>query len=142
MIRKLINKLLDRKRKGAIITVASTAGTFAFPYLQVYSGTKAFNDFFSRALSEEFPQLDIISLRPGYVSTQLTLRKRPAFDVLTPIECAEGCLKDLGKSNSTFGNWRHGLFGFVIHAVPPGLVYWLWTKKLGLQLLKERAHQE
>jgi len=82
----LINKLLDRKRRGAIITVASTAGTFAFPYLQVYSGTKAFNDFFSRALSEEVPQLDIISLRPGYVSTQLTLRKRPAFDVLTPIE--------------------------------------------------------
>jgi len=111
MTRKLINKLLDRKRRGAIIAVASTAGTFAFPYLQVYSGTKAFIDFFSRAFSEEFPQLDIISLRPGYVSTQLTLRKRPTFDVLTLIECAKGCLKDLGKSNCTFGNWRHGLFG-------------------------------
>jgi len=40
IIRKLIIKLLDKKRRGAIITVASTAGTFAFPYLQVYSGTK------------------------------------------------------------------------------------------------------
>jgi len=83
--------------------------------------------------------LDIISLRPGYVSKQLTLRKRSIFDVLIPIECAEGCLKDLGKSNYTFGNWRHGLLGYVIHAVPAGLLYRLWTKKLGLQLLKERA---
>jgi len=109
------------------------------PYFNIYSATKAFGDFLSRSLAEEYPNIDIMSLRPGYVSTQLNARKKPSLEVLTPEECAEGCLKDLGKRKFTFGNWRHKVQGSVLHLVPDPIFYKVWTNNLGLKIVKERA---
>lgn len=63
----------NKKTKSAIINIASVSGERPMPFGQVYSGSKAFDDYFSRALSIEYiNQLDILSVRPCAVSTPLT----------------------------------------------------------------------
>ena len=47
----------------------------------VYSASKAFDDILSRSLGYEYPELDIISLRPSEVSTPMTYHKKK--DILT-----------------------------------------------------------
>ena len=42
----------------------------------VYCGSKAFGDLLSRSLAYEYPELDIISLRPSEVSTPMTYHKK------------------------------------------------------------------
>lgn len=41
MTRVLIEKMLQRPKKSAIITISSVLGQYPAPYLAVYSGTKA-----------------------------------------------------------------------------------------------------
>ena len=61
----------------------------------VYSASKAFDDYLSRSLSYEYPELDIISLRPSEVSTPMTFNKKKDILTIGPEECAEGLLKGL-----------------------------------------------
>jgi short-subunit dehydrogenase len=62
-----------RKRKGIIINNASASGRIPTPMLTVYSATKAYMDFFSRALNTEYANKGIIvqSLNPYFVSTKV-----------------------------------------------------------------------
>jgi short-subunit dehydrogenase len=57
MTKRLLPKLLnrfDKKNRSAIINISSITGEYPQPYAAVYSGSKAFNDYFSICLSEEF----------------------------------------------------------------------------------------
>lgn len=62
-----------RKRKGIIINNASASGRIPTPMLTVYSASKAYMDFFSRALNTEYANKGIIvqSLNPYFVSTKV-----------------------------------------------------------------------
>lgn len=62
-----------RKRKGIIINNASASGRIPTPMLTVYSASKAYMDFFSRALNTEYADKGIIvqSLNPYFVSTKV-----------------------------------------------------------------------
>lgn len=64
-----------KKLKCAIVNVASMAGVTPMPYLQVYAASKAYIDRLSLSLNYEYPELDIISIRPGEVSTPMTMNK-------------------------------------------------------------------
>lgn len=67
------------------------------PLHNVYSASKTFVDFLSRALSYEYEKsIDIISLRPSEVSTTMTYNKPIDILTITPKDCAEGLLNDLG----------------------------------------------
>ena len=80
MTHNLLPKLMKRTKPSAIINLSSVAGTMAFKGFATYCGGKAFDDFFSRTLSEEMnlynragkcPKIDVLSLRPAYVDTPL-----------------------------------------------------------------------
>ena len=120
LTRKLITKLLDRKgHKSAIINLSSVLGTHPIPYNTIYSSCKVFNDFFSRALNQEYrKKIDILSLRPFYVSTPATYDKKPCIDTITAEECAEGCLRALGKWDFTWGHYKHAIQGFGYSFMP------------------------
>ena len=62
-----------RKRKGIIINNASASGRIPTPMLTVYSASKAYMDFFSRALNTEYADKGIIvqSLNHYFVSTKV-----------------------------------------------------------------------
>lgn len=67
--------------KCAIVNIASTAGVLALPYFQTYCATKAYVDRLSTCLKAEYPQLDIMTVRPSEVSTPMTCNKE--LDIFT-----------------------------------------------------------
>lgn len=85
---RFIPKLLSRDKKSAIINVASLAGEIPMALHNVYSASKAFADFLSRSLNHEYPELDIISLRPSEVSTPMTYHKKKDLLTIDPEDCA------------------------------------------------------
>jgi 17beta-estradiol 17-dehydrogenase / very-long-chain 3-oxoacyl-CoA reductase len=97
MTRRVLPGMLQRAHRSAIISLSSIAGQRPLLYLSPYSATKAFNDFFSRALALEYTdKLDILSLRPGYVVSNMSKLTEKGGFVLDRYECAAGCLDKLG----------------------------------------------
>lgn len=143
LTRKLINKLLARgKYKSAVISVSSALGTKPTPYDSLYSGNKAFNDFFSRSLTTEFQgRLDVLSIRPFFVSTALNFNKKPGIDTLTPEECAEGCLRSLGHWSYTFGHYKHAIQGFFLDLIPDWIFAQL-ARVAAPKIMESRKAQE
>ena len=81
---KLIKRFLKRSKKSAIITLASGACQVPMAGYHVYGASKIFNDFLSRSLAYEYPQFDIMSVRPSEVSTPMTSNKPTDILTITP----------------------------------------------------------
>ena len=129
LTRKLINKMLARRdaggipAKGAVISISSGAGQRPLLYLSPYSATKAFNDFFSRSLSLEFGhQIDFLSLRAGYVASNMSKLTETGGFVLDRYECARGCLEKLGYVSETYGDPRHAVYARSFFLIPEKLM--------------------
>jgi len=90
LTRKLIKRLAARRTlnfKSAIINVSSAESVYPLPYLALYSATKAFNDFFSRALAAEFKDsIDILSIRPFKVTQSTVAINLKGLLTITPQE--------------------------------------------------------
>ena len=85
----------------------------------IYSSSKAFVDFLSRALSYEYGhKIDILSVRPSEVSTPMTFNKQTDIMTILPKDCARGLLRDLGHEKVTNGHWSHSLQGKLYHSLP------------------------
>ena len=104
---------------GAVINLSSVLCQWPYPFEPVYSSTKAFIDFFTRVLYLEHPQIDVLSLRPGYVSTPLTTNLPTGGMVITPNMCATAALAALGKCSYSNGHLIHRIFGFVFTSYIP-----------------------
>lgn len=118
LTKKLISKLLKRG-KSAVINVSSLLGGRPIPYGVMYSSTKAFDDFFSRCLNTEYRgKIDVMSFRPGSVTSQLTFRRNPGLITLSAEDCVEGCLKSLGKRSFTAGHFKHEWQRIFIDLIP------------------------
>jgi 17beta-estradiol 17-dehydrogenase / very-long-chain 3-oxoacyl-CoA reductase len=110
MTRLLINNMLKRPLKSAIISISSVAGLRPLLYLSPYSATKAFNDFFSRALQLEVGQkIDVLSLRAGYVVSNMSQLKESGGFVLDRYQCARGCIEKLGFVSESYGHVAHAV---------------------------------
>ncbi len=66
--------LIEKKREGGILLVASMAGLMPVPYQSAYSGTKAFLTHFARGLWHELrgKPVSITTFAPGGIATELT----------------------------------------------------------------------
>jgi len=110
LTKRFLPKLIHRTKRSAIVNLSSYAGFHPSPGRAMYCATKAFNDYLSQGLSEEYKEsVDILSFRPRYISTPLTHNIKPSFSVLTTQEAVECCLRDLGKERYTIGSWRHAI---------------------------------
>src|SRR3546814_11717807 len=71
--RKLLPALIARK--GAIINLASVAGSHPYPGGNVYAGTKAFVHQFSLAIRSDLAGtgVRVTSIEPGMVETEFTV---------------------------------------------------------------------
>eukprot|EP01017_Pseudomicrothorax_dubius_P030741 TRINITY_DN3859_c0_g2_i2.p1 TRINITY_DN3859_c0_g2~~TRINITY_DN3859_c0_g2_i2.p1 ORF type:complete len:137 (-),score=37.68 TRINITY_DN3859_c0_g2_i2:135-545(-) len=87
----------------------------AQPYTTVYSATKAFDDFFSRALALEMYQekVDVLTLRPFYVTTPMSAMKT-GFDTITADDCVRAALGKAGYDVATYGHINHSVQGYFI----------------------------
>jgi 17beta-estradiol 17-dehydrogenase / very-long-chain 3-oxoacyl-CoA reductase len=118
LTKKLINHFISRPKKSAIINLSSASAVIEMPYVTTYSSTKSFDHHFTLSLEIEYPQLDILSVRPGYVSTAMTDRKEISFDTISSNDCAEGSLRELGRYSHTFGHVKHEFIGWVLGMIP------------------------
>merc|ERR1739838_25550 len=97
--------------RGHIVCISSDAGKKAFDGLAVYSGTKAFVEFFVESLRREVsPTIKVATVAPGDVSTELTFQQKdadametfgsgPQAEVLEPTDIAEAISFILTRSD-------------------------------------------
>lgn len=113
LTRKLINKLMKREHRSAVINVSSGSAITPLPYYATYGGSKKFNRYFSLSLEPEFRKrnIDVLCLMPFYVDTQMA--KKLKGSKVTPEACVEGCLRDLGNTDVSFGATKHRWQGWI-----------------------------
>jgi short-subunit dehydrogenase len=110
LTRYVAEKMMARSYKSGIINVSSVEAKYLDASDTVYASTKAFTDFFSRGLNFELKEkIDVLSLRPGTVSTKMTGLPASTFTVTKPDATVKDALRDLGHEVYTYGNWRHDI---------------------------------
>jgi short-subunit dehydrogenase len=71
------------------MNITSEAAIFPMTYWQVYCATKSFGHMFSLAMSREYKDsVDVCSVRPSEVSTNMTNNKPNDVLTITSEECA------------------------------------------------------
>uniref|UniRef100_A0A3P8UDA5 3-ketoacyl-CoA reductase n=1 Tax=Cynoglossus semilaevis TaxID=244447 RepID=A0A3P8UDA5_CYNSE len=122
--------------KGVILNISSASGMYPVPLLTVYSATKAFVDFFSRGLQEEYRRQGIIiqSVLPFFVATKMTRIRKPTFDKPTPERYVAAELATVGLQSQTNGYFPHAVMGWVTtKLVPSSIVIFLGARMNRLQ---------
>uniref|UniRef100_A0A3Q3N2V3 3-ketoacyl-CoA reductase n=1 Tax=Mastacembelus armatus TaxID=205130 RepID=A0A3Q3N2V3_9TELE len=134
--------------KGVILNISSASGMYPVPLLTVYSATKAFVDFFSRGLQEEYRRQGIIiqSVLPFFVATKMTRIRKPTLDKPTPERYVAAELSTVGLQSQTNGYFPHAVMGWVTtRLVPSSIVIFLGARMNRLQrtgYLKRRKLRE
>ncbi|CAD8203946.1 unnamed protein product [Paramecium pentaurelia] len=107
MTRILINKLQNRIKKSAVITISSGLAYLPSPFVSVYSGTKAFTNYFTQSLALTSKNTDFLSATPLGISTKM-LANRKGPNIIESNEFVKNVINDLreGKTHS-FGCYRH-----------------------------------
>lgn len=111
-------KKMEEQRRGIIINLSSLSSVAPMPLLAVYSASKAYVDYFSRALSVEYSDKGIIiqSVLPAFVATSMS-KMRPSYMTPTPKAYVKSALKTVGLETSTFGYLPHKLQGNIYQAL-------------------------
>ncbi|KAK1159905.1 very-long-chain 3-oxoacyl-CoA reductase-B-like [Acipenser oxyrinchus oxyrinchus] len=120
MTRLVLPGMVERS-KGAILNISSASGMYPVPLLTLYSSTKAFVDFFSRAMHAEYKSQGIIvqSVLPFFVATKLSKIRRPTLDKPSPGAYVKAALSTVGLQVQTNGYLPHALMGWVTSSLLP-----------------------
>ncbi|KAM3869820.1 very-long-chain 3-oxoacyl-CoA reductase-A [Diretmus argenteus] len=120
MTRLVLPRMAERS-KGVILNISSASGMYPLPLLTVYSSTKAFVDFFSRGLQEEYRRQGIIiqSVLPFFVATKMTRIRKPTLDKPTPERYVMAELATVGLQDQTNGYFPHAVMGWVTTKMVP-----------------------
>ncbi|XP_054633280.1 very-long-chain 3-oxoacyl-CoA reductase-A [Dunckerocampus dactyliophorus] len=135
MTRLVLPRMAERS-KGVILNISSASGMYPVPLLTVYSATKAFVDFFSRGLQEEYRRQGIIiqSVLPFFVVTKMTRIRKPTLDKPTPERYVAAELNTVGLQSQTNGYFPHAVMGWVTtRLVPISIVIFLGARMNRLQ---------
>lgn len=74
----------------------------------------------ARALAVEYPEFDVLSVKPGYVETKMVGYVKNFWSVSTE-EFVDISLKNLGHTVHTEGHWRHRLNTFRLDCYPDAM---------------------
>ncbi|XP_004852056.1 very-long-chain 3-oxoacyl-CoA reductase isoform X1 [Heterocephalus glaber] len=126
------------RSKGVILNISSASGMSPVPLLTIYSATKAFVDFFSRCLHEEYRSKGIFvqSVLPYYVATKMSKIRKPTLGKPSPSTFVKSALKTVGLKSRTCGYLVHALMASFTLALPS----WIYFK-IAMNMNKAvRAH--
>ena len=130
----LFPHFFSRKRKSAIINVSSNAATVPFPYLGVYSSSKAFMSYYSTIMNIELSdRIDVMTLEPGLSPPKASELIGKNIQASAKDEVVIGALKDLGRTNISYGSSRHMMINWALRWTPT----YLREKYLKYSLNKE-----
>ncbi|XP_054367951.1 very-long-chain 3-oxoacyl-CoA reductase isoform X2 [Mirounga angustirostris] len=125
MTRLVLPGMVERS-KGAILNISSASGIAPVPLLAIYSATKAFVDFFSRCLHEEYKSKGIFvqSVLPYYVATKLSKIRKPTLDKPSAETYVKSAMRTVGLQSRTTGYPVHFLMDSILSVMPT----WLYFK--------------
>ncbi|CAL4149801.1 unnamed protein product [Meganyctiphanes norvegica] len=147
---KIVLPGMLKRGRGAIVNMGSIASWKSIPYLQTYSASKAFIDFFTQALAEEVRGTGVIvqGVHPGMVDTnmakgyvKLKYDGKGIPEILFPkvSTYCPSAFATLGKTEYTNGYWGHGLMMYILALIPTSILTKMQTeenKKLYKKSLK------
>lgn len=124
MTRLVLPGMVERS-KGAILNISSASGMYPVPLLTIYSATKAFVDFFSQCLHEEYKSKGIFvqSVLPFYVATKLAKIRKPTLDKPSSDTFVKAAVKTVGLQSRTNGYLIHSLLGWMMSLMPSWMYY-------------------
>ncbi|XP_051040077.1 very-long-chain 3-oxoacyl-CoA reductase [Phodopus roborovskii] len=127
-VTRLVLPGMVERSKGVIVNISSATGLLPIPLLTVYSATKAFVDFFSQCLHEEYKSKGIFvqSVLPYFVATKLAKIRRPTLDKPSPETFVKSAIKTVGLQSRTTGYVVHALMGS-INSILPRWIYFKIT---------------
>lgn len=137
LTRKLINHFRTRPKKSGIVNVSSSGALCPMPFIQTYVSTKAFMDHFSRSLQIEYPDIDVLSVLPAFVSTPMSHHKEVGMDTITQNECAEGALRELGRYERSSSHIKHDILVWTMKITPAWIMNYV-SKNFALPKEMER----
>lgn len=110
----IILPIMEARRSGIIINVASYSALFPTPFLAIYSASKIYMDYFSRALHSEYSDRGIVvqSVLPYYVSTNMIRNPTISFMIPSPDQFVHSALKTVGVETRTYGYFAHNVLAF------------------------------
>lgn len=122
---KLVLPAMVEKGKGVIINISSQSGCRPVPMLAVYSATKAYVEFFSAAVAEEYKSKGIIvqCISPGFVATKMSKIRKPSFFAPSPDTYVRSALPTVGVAARADGCIAHAIQGFLALNLPSWLYY-------------------
>jgi short-subunit dehydrogenase len=113
-----------KRKKGAIIFLASVAAYQPTPYFATYGATKSFNLMYAEALWAELKPLgiDVIALSPGYTRTEFQstagVKLRPPGGWQEAHEVVDVCLAKLGHAPSVVSGMTNYLSTLAVGLLP------------------------
>jgi len=136
---EIILPKMERRRRGVIINLSSYSASYPMPLLSVYTASKIFVDYLSRALQFEYAQkgITIQSVLPAYVTTKMSKIRRSSLMVPTPTTYVRHALRTVGIEARTYGYWAHKLQGFFQDCLIANTLGENFNSKLAFDALKD-----
>ncbi|KAM6157635.1 very-long-chain 3-oxoacyl-CoA reductase [Rhynchocyon petersi] len=124
MTRLVLPGMIERS-KGVILNISSASGMYPVPLLAIYSASKAFVDFFSRCIHEEYRHKGIFvqSVLPYFVATKLAKIRKATLDKPSSKTFVKSAMKTIGLQSRTCGYPIHSILAFVLSSLPSWLYY-------------------
>ncbi|KAH8282119.1 hypothetical protein KR054_005487 [Drosophila jambulina] len=123
LTRKILPQMIGR-RKGAIVNLGSSSELQPLPNMTVYSASKKFVTYFTKALELELEEhnIHVQLVMPNFVVTKMNAYADRVMQggLLFPnaYTFARSAVFTLGKTSETNGFWTHGLQYFFMKMAP------------------------
>lgn len=111
----IVLPLMEARRSGVVINISSFSALFPTPLLALYSASKIYMDYFSRALTAECASRGVVvqSVLPYYVSTNMI--RNPGISLMVPSadQFVNAALKTVGIETRSYGYFAHNILAFL-----------------------------
>ena len=132
MIRMVLPKMLNRKKKSAIINITAQclhpnflfgvglSNEISLPYLSVYEASNAFGFYHANSIYKEYKDsIDFLNITPGAVVTENTEYLKNTIFSIKSNKFVNNILSFLGNFNgTTCAYWGHGFSSVLINLFP------------------------
>nr|ADF80270.1 17-beta hydroxysteroid dehydrogenase 12 [Haliotis diversicolor supertexta] len=146
MMISIVTPGMIERGRGYVINIASSAGERPMPLLALYSASKVFMDYLTKALQIEYGSKGITfqSVRPNFVATKLSGIRRSNPFCPYPDQYVRAALATLGISNATNGYFMHTIQSTITALLPDFVVFnFLKSARKGaLKRLERRKAKE
>ncbi|XP_058161485.1 very-long-chain 3-oxoacyl-CoA reductase isoform X4 [Dasypus novemcinctus] len=117
---RLVLPGMEERSKGVILNISSISGMYPVPLLALYSASKAFVDYFSQCLHEEYKSKGIFvqSVLPYLVATKLAKIRKATLDKPSSETFVKSALKTVGLQSRTNGYVIHFLLASIMSLLP------------------------